>query len=126
MQLTIPAGTGVLLGAPAQPMDSSLIRSLTSLVASFPGVQEAHLPQCWVQSTMREPAQVLVMVFSAHSEETAEVVRRMETALCPLLSRNRHLDVWFMAPGDSLLEAVRNTGCKIYEKPVCQAVISPA
>jgi hypothetical protein len=57
---TLPAGTKVFLGAPANPMDAALVRSITELVVSIPAVLEAHLPQCHIPGIMQQSAQILV------------------------------------------------------------------
>jgi hypothetical protein len=40
--LNIPSGETVFLGAPENPMDPAVIRSIAALVASRPGIVEAH------------------------------------------------------------------------------------
>jgi len=75
-EIKIPARTQVLIGRPAQPMDQDLVRSIAELLKSVPEILEAHLPQCYVPSTMHQAAQILVVVLPA----TADV----ESALRPV------------------------------------------
>ena len=116
MRFYIPAGTGCHLGRPARPLDRQLVDALAALLGSFTEVEEAHLPQCWVQAIMNDPAQVLVVVFRSESAISGERANEIETGISMLLKRDSHLDVWFITPSDPLLDPVRRTGCKIFER----------
>jgi hypothetical protein len=110
--LRIPAGTVVLIGAPAEPMPRERASALAEMVSQIDGIQEAHLPQCFAVGVMTSPAQVLALVLAPGAEEPA-VLAEVGAALAAILPQGQHLDVWPMAPGDGLLENVRSAGCRI-------------
>jgi hypothetical protein len=113
-RFTVRAGSAVYLGAPAVPMDSGLANEIASMVAACPEIVEAHLPQCWVKNVMPQAAQILVIVLE--TPESAHTVRRLESEVSGILPKDSHLDIWSMTLGHSMLEAVRNAKCKIFER----------
>jgi hypothetical protein len=115
MILKVPAGAKIFLGAPARGMDPWVVRSLAETVAAVPDVAEAHIPQCYIPGVMECPAQVLVVVIrnSIAIEPTlAAVTSRIER----LLPTAGHLDIWPLLSASSLLSAVRDAGCRIFER----------
>jgi hypothetical protein len=111
--LTIRAGESVYLGKPAVPMNPSLVESLSQVVMPIASVIEAHVPQCYAPTIMKGAAQVLVVVFADGPDnysETEALIKRSIAGLCPPKS---HLNIWFIRPGHSMLEAVRKTNCRI-------------
>jgi hypothetical protein len=112
MPMEIPAGVGVYIGGPAKAIDPSLVKSLRDLVASCPDVSEAHIPHVWVQHYMAQPAQVLVLVVEdAHRSES--IKRQIGEDLRRALPAGTHLDFWVLSPDNSLLPAIRGTGCRL-------------
>lgn len=112
MNFNIPTGAKIYLGAPAKPLDRALVLRIAKLVASFPTVIEAHLPQCWVEDLMPNPAQILVLVL-ASDEGTPELTDAVGQGLLRFLPKSSHLDVWPLSINDDLIPAVRRAGCKI-------------
>jgi hypothetical protein len=113
-QLTVPAGSQVYLGAPAVPMDSAVVDAIASMVAAYPEVVEAHLPQCWVRNVMPRAAQILVIVMDGN--ETASAVTRLKSEVSGVLPKDSHLDIWPLTLNHSMLAGVRNAGCKLFER----------
>jgi len=113
MAMEIPAGTGVYVGAPARPFDTSLIKSFRDLVASCPDVKEAHIPQVWVQHFMPEAAQILVVVVE-DIERSESIKRQIIEGLGKLLTGGAHLDLWVLLPDNSLLPSIRAAGCRLF------------
>ena len=110
--INLPAGTKVLLGKPAHPMDRASVRAIAGLLGSAREVLEAHLPQCYVPGTMQQPAQVLVIVLP-DSVDADSVTARIREGLAPLIPVGHHLDIWPLRPASNVLAAVRATGCDI-------------
>lgn len=109
--LTIPAGSRVLLGAPAKPLPESITASLRDLVANAPNILEAHLPQCCCPGTMEAPAQVLVVILK--TEEEASMVEYINAHLGRILPKGMHLDILPLSPQHNLLETIRKAGCQL-------------
>jgi hypothetical protein len=116
---TLPAGTKVFLGAPANPMDAALVRSITELVVSIPAVLEAHLPQCHIPGIMQQSAQILVIGL-ASAADTESVLSQLHAGLGRLTLPNHHLDIWPQLINSDLLRQVRATNCAIV--PATRAV----
>ena len=109
----VPAGAQILLGAPAKPMPPSDADAIASLVARVDGVQEAHLPQCFVVGVMESPAQILVVLLDTNYDASV-ALNRIGDGLTDILSKGKHLDVWPVESGNSMLNDVRSAGCEIY------------
>jgi hypothetical protein len=113
--LSIPAGTAVLLGRPAQPMAVALSDSIAQMVRSIPGIREAYLPQCFVKGVVEPPAQVLVLVLDTTDQQ--RVLDSVGEGLTRALPQGVHLDVWPMSDRDSLLGTVRGTRMHVHCDP---------
>lgn len=113
MELKIPAGQQVFIGDPAVPLAVEHVQKLTKMLASAPGVQEAHLPQCFALGIMSEPAQVIVLV-GRSARDLTPAIEYIAEALPALLLPGQHLDVWPLAATDPMVEAVRATACRIF------------
>lgn len=111
-RLTLPAGTSLLLGSPANPMEEERSRAIGKLTDSIEGILEAHLPQMFAIGVMEEPAQVLVIVLGQHAI-LEEISEQLKVGLAGLLPRGVHLDVWPIHSGHEMLDDVRQTGCLI-------------
>jgi len=108
-----PAGSQVLLGAPAQPMPKSISDAIAQLVSAVDAVTEAHLPQCFVVDVMEKPAQILVVLIAPGSNAES-VFHEIGEGLRGILSDGEFLDVWPVQSGNSMLSDVRGAGCEIY------------
>jgi hypothetical protein len=95
-------------------MDSAVVGAIASMVSAYPEVVEAHLPQCWVQNVMPQAAQVLVIV--AKAAQTASTVKSLESEVSGILPNDSHLDIWWITLNHTMLAAVRNAGCKLFER----------
>ena len=113
VSIHIPKGSRVYLGAPAKPLDESLVRRISALVANVPSVLEAHLPQCFVEDVMPRAAQILVLVVSAE-DEAPELVNAVGLGLGQILPPGEHLDIWPLSIHNSLIGSVRGARCQIY------------
>jgi hypothetical protein len=112
VDLNIPKGAKIYLGAPAKPLDEELVLRIAELAASFPTVVEAHLPQCWVENVMPSPAQILVLVL-ATDEGAPELANAVGEGISRLLPNSAHMDVWKLSINHDLMPAVRKAGCGI-------------
>jgi hypothetical protein len=108
----IPEGAKVLFNRPPRPLPGYLVRCIASLIATVPGVTEAHLPQCFVAEVMTGPTQLLVLVVAAEANER-EVVAAVEVGLKVFMRAEHHLEICAMPTTSRMLEAVRNVGCGI-------------
>jgi hypothetical protein len=127
VNFTIPKGSTVYLGAPAKPLDQSIILKISELVAALPSVLEAHLPQCWIEKLMPGPAQILVLVV-ATEEGVPELIAAVGQGLGRLLPRGNHMDIWPLLISNNLIGAVRGAGCQIFGqhgKPIFQTPVEP-
>lgn len=113
-RFSVPTGSPVYLGAPAIPMDAEVVEALALMVAAHPEVQEAHLPQCWIQNVMPKAAQILVIVSEF---DATGAIKRLESEVSGILPKESHLDIWWVTADHSMLPAVRNAGCRIFERP---------
>lgn len=111
--LALPAGSKVIVGKPRVPMAAMVSAAVEALVDSTAGIQEAHLPMCFVSGLMDAPALVLVLVL-APSADLRTVLDKVGPGIVHLLPPGQSLDVWPLRPDDSsLLPAVRNANCGI-------------
>jgi|SRR6185369_2513449 len=111
--LNVPAGTRVLLGAPAKPMPLALSNAIADLVRSIAGVHEAYLPQCFIMDAMEAPCQVLVLVLDGTADRRC-VLEQVGEGLERVLPRGMHLDIWPMVGASELLTTVRGTRTHIH------------
>ena len=113
-RVTIPAGAEVQIGQPSHP-NRKLARSIARLLISYPEVREAHFPQCFVPSLMSRPAQVLMLLFE-EVHDISQAIARVNDGLTRLVTSESYVDVWPISAGDSLMQSIRNVGCKIFER----------
>ncbi len=113
---SIPAGSRILIGAPAEPMPSALREKLANGLRDA-GVIEAHLPMVHVMGRTGEPAEILAVVVEAGPHSGA-VVEKIGTVLRNVLPQGSYLDVWPLRPGHSLLKTIRKTNCCVLGNPV--------
>ena len=111
--LKVPGGTKVVLGSPAVPPPREKVEALERLVASTPGILEAHLPQCFAVSVMAAPAQVFVLSVPLDADVEA-IVESIGRGLSRIIPAGEHLDIWPMSPGDPMLNSVQNARSQIF------------
>jgi len=112
-QQKVSAGSNILVGAPARPMDETIVKSLSELMAQTAGVIEAHLPQVFIPDTMEEPAQVLIVVIDP-AVSVDKVMQNVGGGLSRILPAGIHLDIMPMNPQHELFSPVREAGCQIF------------
>jgi hypothetical protein len=112
MEMRIPAGAQVYFGAPAKPMEQGSVAAISELLKSAPETIEAHLPQCYVQGTMQEPAQILVVVFSPEAD-LEHLLRSLKAGIASLALPGGNLDIWQLAPSSNMLPTIRKAGCSL-------------
>ena len=117
-KIHVPAGTEIMVGAPAKPMPEKTYAVIAQLVAQIEGIQEAHLPQCYAPDTMERPGQILVLVL-APRVNIQRAMERIGQGLHEneILSGGDPLDIWPLQPPHPLLEEIRKAGCRIYRQP---------
>ena len=116
LQISVPKGQQIFLGAPAEPMPDERAAQIVRLVASTPGILEAHLPQCFIPSSMESPAQVLFVVV-APGVAPSGIGEQLGQGLHAILPAGEHLDVVPLDPSHSLLPTTRGTGCALSVAP---------
>lgn len=109
----IKTGSSVFVGAPASPMDKSMMDKIAEAVASTYGITEAHLPQLYIPKDMEEPAQVLVIVPDTKTNINL-IMRSLVGKLDNILQDDAFLDILPMEPSTSILNDVRVAGCCIF------------
>ena len=107
----IEAGTQVLIAAPANPMPAAQSAAIADALSRVAGVEEAHLPYCFIPGLMDEPAQVLVVVTGGRGAE--EVLHDVNCALARLLTEDTRLDIIPLNRESGMLKSVRAVGCQI-------------
>jgi hypothetical protein len=114
--LVVPAGSQVLIGAPAVGvrLPEHLTRRLLQLVSEIDEVIEAHLPQVYVQGA-NKAAQVLVLVFKRERERDV-MMEKLGRRIEEVLPVDIELDVWPMVERNALLDSVRGAGCMLYQR----------
>ena len=115
MSLSIPPGSRVRTGAPAQPLEHAKVEAIAGVVAKTPGITEAHLPLCQIEGVMESPALILVIAVGSLSA-SASLADDLQTGIRKVLALGEHLDVWPLAPGDPVLLAVRSAKCQIFTR----------
>ena len=109
---TVPAGTQLILGAPANPMPDDIIAAIAEIVSSVDGLLEAHLPQYFAPDAMEAPAQVLVLVL-APGADPRSVVEAVGRGVGSVLPEGMPLDIWPLSTRSALLKDVRRANCSI-------------
>ena len=112
-QIHLPAGTNVLLGSPATPMPREMSAAVAGLVASVPGILEAHLRQCFAVGVMDAPAQILVLSVPPDAD-VETMVNSIVRGLSRIIPAGEHLDILPMSPSDPMLSSVRDAHCQIF------------
>ncbi len=110
--ISLPAGTPLMIGAPAHPMDRDTSTAIANLTASIDGIAEAHLPQLFAVGVMVRPAQVLVLVLRP-SAKPDTIRAQLEQGLATILGRQAQLDIWLVLPDNPLLDDVRLAYCRV-------------
>jgi hypothetical protein len=114
-KIQVHAGAEMMVGAPAKPMPAETSAAIAALVAQIDGIQEAHLPQCYVPETMERPGQILVLALAPNANIQA-AMDRIGQGLSGILSGGKPLDIWPLQPPHPLLDEVRKAGCEIYRQ----------
>lgn len=107
-----PAGTKVLIGAPANPLPAAITSGITQLTGAVDGILEAHLPHCFAEGVMEAAAQVLIVVVG-NQAATESIAAQLSDGLASIIPAGDYLDVKYMTPDDPLLAAVRSAGCQL-------------
>jgi hypothetical protein len=114
--LAIPKGSRVLLGRAANPMPPIVSNAIGEIVRSTGGIREAYLPQCYVESIVDPPAQVLVLVLNTEANPQS-IVEAVGENLSRVLPAGMHLDVWAMDQCNGFLSTVRGTRTHVHCAP---------
>ncbi len=106
------AGTQVMIGAPAQPMEAERLEALRSLLNGEEAIAEAHLPQMFAPGAMNAPGKVLVVILKPDAV-VETVMERLDEGLKKILGDNEYLDVLPVSHNNPLLEDFRNVQCRL-------------
>ena len=112
---TIRAGTQILIGAPAEPMPRAQSAAVADMLAAL-GVEEAHLPYCFIPGAMERAAELLVVVVKPGADVDA-LMHEVGCRLAQLLPEGERLDVWPLTEDSGALSDVRAVGCQILGPP---------
>ena len=112
---TIEAGTQILIAAPAEPMPRAQSAAVAAMLAGL-GVEEAHLPYCFIPGAMERAAELLVVVVKPGADVDA-LMREIGCRLAQLLPEGARLDAWPLAEDGGALADVRAVGCQILGPP---------
>jgi hypothetical protein len=110
VELTIPKGSAVYIGAPTYPMPESLRRSLSDIVAAVPAVAEAHVPQCFSPASSKAAAQCLVVVLDNGRGDAGQAERLVNDGVAKLFPPGGFLDIWFLKPDHKFREFRLSSG----------------
>ena len=110
--LSIPRGSQIFLGAPAEPMDVNQSAAIARAVEAIVSVSEAHLPQAFVEGVVDPPTQILVVVVE-REEQLDSALAETDRSIKSILPADRHLDVLPLLPDSDLLPTVRAADCVI-------------
>lgn len=110
-ELTVASGSQILIGPPANPIHPDAVNAIKAAVSALTGVQEAHLPQCYIPGVTSAPAQVLVLVLRAGVDSDV-VMRSLAAPLQEIAGFT-----WMCGPCQQ--------ATSFYPRSVPQAVISP-
>jgi len=108
----IPAGTEILIAAPAKPMAQAQSAAIADMLARIPGVAEAHLPQLFITGVTNAPAQILALVLTPGAD-VQKVMGEIGCHLGAMLPEDERLDVWPLDPSNPILKSVRAVNCRI-------------
>jgi SseB protein C-terminal domain len=108
----IPAGSEVRFGRPALPLPAELRDKIARGLSSISEIVEAHLPMCYVPSTMQEPTHVLVVVLERKTDidSALPTITKLIGAVMPT---GKHLDVLPLTTGNSLIDSIRAANCQL-------------
>jgi hypothetical protein len=110
-QRHIPAGTKLTFGAPTEPMHETRSTIISDVVATVPGLVEAHLPQCLIEGDTA-PRQALVVVVRSKAD-IPNAARQIASGISKTVPSGLFLDILPFFEG-SVPAGVRESGCQIF------------
>jgi hypothetical protein len=115
--LEVPPNTRVFLGSPTEPISASLVERIAEAIYDIDGVEQLHLPQCFVIGVLNAPQTVLVMVVGAnHSVKRAGKLAKK--ALLRLLPPGTPIGLWPIAFDSPYVASVHHVNCRVERDPV--------
>ena len=81
----------MLFGSPANPMDDGMVDGFRQVVAQVPGIEEAYLPQCYIEGD--ETAQQVLIVGVSKQGDIQNVMPILMEKLRLLLGEGNFIDV---------------------------------
>ena len=112
----IPAGSQVMIGAPANPPAPQVLSALASYISLFHEVAEAHLVQCSFPGIPDGDCQAIVIV-AENTDSVSSVVDRIVRWLNESLPKGTTLNVWPMRTSNSILPLVRDAHSALVSRP---------
>lgn len=101
------------MGRAAKPFPPATTHALAAVLSGIPGVQEAHVPQCFALGTMEAPAQVLVLLLEPTANRK-DVLAQLDAGIVKIFPRGATLDIWPIKKSDPLLATIRGTGTQLH------------
>ncbi len=109
-QRTVNPGTRMFFGEPAEPLPEVLSRAIGQAVAEIPGIEEAYLPQCYIEGD-DEARQVLFLGVQSR-EAIPEIMNALRGRIQAIMPPGQFLDM-FPYPGSELPAESRVEACCI-------------
>ena len=98
-------------GAPANPMPEIMSDAIRQVVAQVPGIQEAHLPQCFIAG--EEAARQVLVVGVYTKSEIPKIAQELMGKLQLVFPPGQFIDILPYA-SESLPSEIRQAGCQIF------------
>ena len=113
-EVRIAKGSQIQIGAPARPLPEEVVQAIRGFIASDDRVIEAHVPQMFIPTAMKSPAQVLVVELRPGCDVKA-VVDGIGQQLIRILAKGSLMDVLPLKAESPLLVPIR--ALKLCVKP---------
>jgi hypothetical protein len=108
----LKAGTTISFGAPAKPMPQARCDAIAQVVSQVPGIAEAHLPQCFIESD--SAARQVLVIAVPNSRDIPQIAQALMAKLQTIFAEGEFIDILPFTPGAAMMEGVRRAGCQIF------------
>jgi len=101
----------MFFGAPAKPMPEIMADAISQVVAQVPGIVEAHLPQCFIES--EEEARQVLVIGVRRRGEIPRIAEALMGKLQLVFPPGQFIDILPFETG-AVPDGVRQAGCQIF------------
>ncbi|OED39056.1 hypothetical protein AB833_16050 [Chromatiales bacterium (ex Bugula neritina AB1)] len=109
---TIDSNTNILVAAPSEPTDKSLMQQLSRCVADIEEVREAHLPAV-IEIGQASSARLTLVVVVRQNADKKQISNVLAGNMKSHLSAADQIDTRVVADDFPLLDSIRATGCVV-------------